>query len=73
MRLIPFGRYQGRRWSDVARSDPGYLAWMAERLDGRVREAAQDALVKMVFSEAAEDVTERTPGAVTEASQPLSN
>jgi hypothetical protein len=44
MKVIPIGKYRGRLFSDVAKSDPAYLNWMILNLTGELRIAADQAL-----------------------------
>lgn len=45
-RKLWFGKHNGRSFAEVAKSDPGYIAWMGERKNGfpyAVRNAANRA------------------------------
>lgn len=45
-KVIWFGKYRGRAWSEVAIEDPRYLDWVVVTLDGDAREQAMLALEK---------------------------
>jgi len=45
--LIPFGKYKGFTFSEVAKKDPSYLGWMAKAArEEEVRDDAKRALEK---------------------------
>lgn len=46
--VVPFGRHIGWSIGEIARVDPGYLAWLAERREGaRYRDEIQAVLAAM--------------------------
>ena len=30
-KTVKFGKYQGKAWADVAKTDPSYLRWVLEK------------------------------------------
>jgi hypothetical protein len=46
--VLPFGRHIGWSLHEIARADPGYLAWLAERREGApYREEIRTLLASM--------------------------
>ncbi|MGZ9276254.1 MAG: DnaJ domain-containing protein [Candidatus Limnocylindrales bacterium] len=50
--VLDFGRHIGWSLGEIARVDPGYLVWLAEKRDGRHYVAEIDALLKQIGYEA---------------------
>jgi rhodanese-related sulfurtransferase len=44
MHVIPFGKYRGRTYAEIARVDPAYLNWIVTTLTGRRAQHAAEAL-----------------------------
>ena len=46
--VLPFGRHIGWSLGEIARVDPGYLAWLASRDEGRPYRAEIEALLEAI-------------------------
>ena len=55
--VLPFGRHIGWSLGEIARVDPGYLAWLASRDEGRPYRAEIEALLEAIRLRATEPDT----------------
>lgn len=44
-RVITFGKYRGRQWAEVLRSDPTYVYWIMENTRNPMTKATAEAVV----------------------------
>lgn len=42
--IIYFGKHKGKLFKDIAKESPSYIRWMAENLDKKMKEIAEEAI-----------------------------